>query len=93
MTGVHSFPTLPVITNKLWAKFHKFDAARILCSYVAGGAAPNKLWEEELELFLDMYMTDPSTPFSDMMTAFHKAGKKISTARTNLGAVSCRLRT
>ena len=28
-----------------------------------------------------------STPFSDMMAAYQKAGKKISTARTNLGAV------
>jgi hypothetical protein len=87
VTGVHSFPTLPVITNKLWAKYHKFDVLRLLCSFVAGGAGPNKLWEEEWEFFLDMYMADMSMPFSDMMAAYQKAGKKIGTARSNLGAV------
>jgi hypothetical protein len=87
VTGVHSFPTLPVITNKIWAKFHKFDVLRLLCSFVTGGTGPNKLWEEELRFFMEMYTADMSTPFSDMMAAYQKAGKKISTARTNLGAV------
>ena len=87
VTGVHSFPIVPVITNKLWAKFHKFDVLRVLCSFVAGGAGPNKLWEEEMGFFMEMYFNDRSTPFCDMMAAYQKAGKKISTARTNLGAV------
>ena len=87
VTGVHSFPTLPVITNKLWAKYHKFDVLQLLCSFVAGGTGPNRLWSVEFNFFLEMYNANKTTPFSDMMDAYQKAGKKIGTARSNLGAV------
>ena len=55
VSGAHVFPTKPVITTKMWAKFHKFNVNRLLLSQVAGGAGPNKLWEEELEFFTDLY--------------------------------------
>ena len=87
VTGTHLFPALPVIGNKLGAKLHKFDVSRLLCSRVVGGTGPNRLWEEVLDVFLDMYTADPDTPFSDMLTRYRKAGKHMSTARTNLGAV------
>ena len=40
VSGAHVFPTVPVITTKMWAKFHKFNVNRLLLSQVAGGQGP-----------------------------------------------------
>ena len=54
VSGAHVPPTVPVITTKMWAKFHKFNLNRLLLSQGAVGAWPDKLWEEELEFFTDL---------------------------------------
>ena len=64
VTSTHLLPTEPVITYKLWARLHKFNVNRLLLSQVSGGVGPNKLWEDELEFFLDLYRAYCKMPFS-----------------------------
>ena len=86
-TGFHPFPTEPVISSKLWARVHKFNVNRLMLSHVAGGAGPNKVWEDELCFFLDMHEAHPDMTFVDMLAQYHKAGKYMRVPRTSLGAI------
>ena len=57
----------------------------LLLSQVSGGAAPNKLWENELNFFLDLYRADWNMPFAEMPTRYRWAGKHMQMASTSIG--------
>ena len=68
-------------------RFHKFNVNRLLLSQVSGGAGPNKLCEDELECFLDLYRAGCIMPFSEIVTRYHRAGKHMRLSRTSIGAI------
>jgi hypothetical protein len=88
-SGAYVFPTEPCITTKMWAKSHKFNVNRLLLSQVAGGAGTNKLWEEELEFFMDLYRAYCHMSFAEMVTHYRQAGKHMHMPRrgTSIGAI------
>jgi hypothetical protein len=50
ITGAHRFPSLPVISAKMWAKVGTFDVKRLLLSRTDRGTK-SSAWEADLEFF------------------------------------------
>jgi hypothetical protein len=71
----------------MWAKFHEFNVNRLLLSQVAGRSGPNKLWEEELDFFMDLYREDCHMSFAEMITRYHNEDKHMHRSRTSIGAI------
>ena len=88
-TGFHLFPTEPVISTKLWSRFHKLNVNRLMFSHVAGGAGPNKLWEEELTFFLDLHEADPTMTFVKMLAEYRRTGKHMRVPEPALELSTC----
>ncbi len=55
VTGAHRFPSVPVISAKMWAKVNTFDVQRLLLSRPVQGS-DSKAWDAELKLFCDKYI-------------------------------------
>ena len=68
-------------------QFHKFNVNRLLLSQVAGGSGPNKLWEEELNFFMDLYREDCHMSFAEMITRYSNEGKHMNMSHTSIGAI------
>ncbi len=58
VTGARRFPSVPVISAKMWAKVNTFDTQRLLLSR-SDQANNSKAWKAELNFFLEKYTAHP----------------------------------
>jgi hypothetical protein len=86
ITGTHRFPSLPVISAKMWSKVSSFDVRRLLLTRTDRGTK-SSAWEAELNFFDVMYETHPTMKFTEMIDEYRRAGHHPRMARSSIGAL------
>ena len=54
VSGIHMFPSVPSISPALWSAVQKYDATRLLLSYVEGSQTVRDSWNDNILTFFRM---------------------------------------
>ncbi len=87
ITGIHKFPSEPVISTSLWGKVQRADLHRLLLNDVDGPATLKAQWQRELRYFHEVDIPD-STSLTEIIQQYRRDGHSMSIPRTAIPSIT-----